>query len=447
MNENDYPRILIFGQPFNLYSGGGITLTNLFKGWPQDKIAVTAIGHVLQKTTTDVCRIYYQLGKGEQRWIFPFNLIQRSFPSGLISFEDQGSNLQPPSRSQPRQIAVERLFFPFVHWIGLFHCLSRISLSPQFKAWLEEYRPEVLYIQVSTREEILFSIKLLDYLKLPAIIHMMDDWPSTISKKGLLRKYWRKKIDREFRQLLDRVDHYLSISNAMSSEYLNRYNKAFEAFHNPIDISKYNHTKIKKINSHETFRVLYIGRIGLANKNSISLFSQAISNYSFGQYSVTLDIFSNNHESRESRKIAGFSNVRICPPVKHEEIPALLRQYDLLLLPLDFTETGLKFAKYSIPTKASEYMISGIPILVFAPEETAISKFCTNYNCAYCLTNQRSEDIINAVKYIVGNDLYRNTISNNAERIAKELFDEDIVRKKFQHLIITSKKAENHVYK
>ena len=78
-----YPRVLIFGQPFNDFSGGGITLTNLFKGWPKSKIAVTFIGHGLFNVTTDVCDTYYQLGKNEHKWIFPFNLIQRKFESGL----------------------------------------------------------------------------------------------------------------------------------------------------------------------------------------------------------------------------------------------------------------------------------------------------------------------------------------------------------------------------
>jgi len=57
-----FPKVLIFGQPFNSYSGGGITLTNLFKGWPKDRIAVTYIGHGLFNATADVCDNYYQLG-------------------------------------------------------------------------------------------------------------------------------------------------------------------------------------------------------------------------------------------------------------------------------------------------------------------------------------------------------------------------------------------------
>jgi hypothetical protein len=37
-----FPKVLIFGQPFNNKHGGGITLSNLFSGWDKDKIAVAA---------------------------------------------------------------------------------------------------------------------------------------------------------------------------------------------------------------------------------------------------------------------------------------------------------------------------------------------------------------------------------------------------------------------
>ena len=93
---NNFPKILIFGQPFNNYSGGGITLTNLFKGWPKDRIAVASTGHVLYKFSTDICDTYYRLGIEEQRWIFPFNLVQRPFPSGLLPVEKRDESTQTP---------------------------------------------------------------------------------------------------------------------------------------------------------------------------------------------------------------------------------------------------------------------------------------------------------------------------------------------------------------
>jgi glycosyltransferase involved in cell wall biosynthesis len=445
MESDSFKRILIIGQPFNNSFGGGITLTSLFKEWPKDKIAVASIGHSMFKVSTEVCDNYYQLGKEEQSWIFPFNILQKSFPSGLLSFNSQEPHGQTSASINIRKTLVESLFFPLLHWFGLFHCLSKITFSQHFLKWLSVYKPEILYLQVTTREEILYSIQLCDYLNIPTAIHIMDDWPSTISKKGLLKNYWRKKIDKEFRQLLDRVDLFFSISEAMSSEYLKRYNREFKAFHHSIDISRYNQINSKAQKSDNSFKILYIGRIGVANKHSIYLFSKTISQFKSDHYDVHLYIFTNDINTRESKPIEKLENVKIFPAVNHNAVPELLPQYDLLLLPLDFTEMGLKYARYSIPTKASEYLASGTPVLVFAPKEMAISKFCTNNDCGFCVTDQSPEKIKDAIKFLINNEDYRLKLSNNAVNLAKELFDENKVRRKFQQLLITNSKMQNHV--
>ena len=127
MTENNYPKILIFGAPFNSFSGGGITLTNLFKGWPKDKIAVSSTGHVLQGVSTDVCDVFYLLGRDEQKWIFPFNLFQKSFPSGLMSFNKKEGLIFENKKFNIRPFLVDKIFYPLLHWFGLFHCLTEIS--------------------------------------------------------------------------------------------------------------------------------------------------------------------------------------------------------------------------------------------------------------------------------------------------------------------------------
>lgn len=71
------PKGLIFGLPFNHKHGSGITLTNLFKGWDKDKIAVAVSGHAMHDVTTEICDTYYQLGKGEFKWSYRFNFILR----------------------------------------------------------------------------------------------------------------------------------------------------------------------------------------------------------------------------------------------------------------------------------------------------------------------------------------------------------------------------------
>jgi glycosyltransferase involved in cell wall biosynthesis len=436
MDNSNYPKIFIFGAPFNSFSGGGITLSNLFKGWPKEKIAVSSTGHVLQDVSTDVCNVFYLLGRDEQRWLFPFNLFQKSFPSGLMKFDKHASSNFVGSKASIRQMLVDKIFYPVIHWIGLFHCLSEISFSQNFKKWLDDFAPDILYLQVSSREDILFALQIYDYLKIPAVIHMMDDWPSTISRNGLLKKYWKRKIDKEFRLLLDRMNLYLSISHAMSAEYRKRYNREFIPFHNPIDISKFIRVKGNKTVNENIFRIVYLGRIGVANKHSIESFANAVSKHKMDSYTVELEIFTPGVNYRESKIIGSLENVKILPPVSHEKVPALLTQYDLLLLPLDFTRQGFKYSQYSIPTKASEYMISGTPIIIFAPGETAISKFCSENECGYCITENSEKSIHEGIDFLITNTEYREKISHKAVELATKLFDANSVRKEFQQLLI-----------
>lgn len=431
----EYPRILIFGQPFNSFSGGGITLTNLFKGWPKDRIAVTYLGHGLITITTDVCDTYYQLGEKEHRWRFPFSLIQKKFPSGLKTFEKGAVSSTGLKKKGPRYFLVNKIFYPALEWLGLFHCVSHIDISENFKKWLADFRPDVLYVQVATRETLLFASDLASYLKVPSAIHNMDDWPSTISQNGLFRNYWKRRIDQEFKSLLERMDLFLSISGAMSEEYLKRYSKVFIPFHNPIDISGFSGMKKRTFGMDDTIRILYLGRIGMANKESLLSFARAVSVKNREDLVVLLDIYTPDIDSPDSARIRNLRNVRILPPVRHDEVASLLTGSDLLLLPLDFNRTGLNYAQYSIPTKASEYMISGTPIIVYAPAETAVSKFCAENNCAFCLNKPGEAEVLQAIDYIIENQDCREKWAGNAAKLAGELFDARLVRDRFQTLL------------
>src|SRR5690606_6715818 len=172
----------------------------------------------------------------------------------------------------------------------------------------------------------------------PSVIHMMDDWPSTISNQGPFKKYWFRIIDHEFRSLLDKTDLHLSISAEMSKEYLNRYGKRFIPFHNSIESSLFNvPAKVQKSETSK-IKILYVGRIGTANRRSLFNFAKNISKVIFPRFDIELNIYTKDFECSDAQRIGKFKNVRINKPVEHNDIPDLLISYDILLLPLDFTK-------------------------------------------------------------------------------------------------------------
>jgi glycosyltransferase involved in cell wall biosynthesis len=436
-DKSSFPRVLIFGQPFNNFSGGGITLTNLFKGWPKEKISVTYLGHGLQNVTTDVCDIYYQLGREEHKWKFPFNLIQKDFPSGLKSFEGKKGTTVGFIQKGLRYKVVTGYFYPFLRWLGLIHTATTISVSERFKEWLSEFKPEILYLQVAALDEILFAREIIDYLNIPSVIHVMDDWPSAISDKGLFRKYWSGRIDREFKSLLDIVNLHLCISDAMSEEYLTRYKKRFIPFHNPIEIERWS-PYIKKDLSidRNNVRILYSGRIGDNGiVGSIIEVASAIDSMNGNESKIKLYIQTPTTNSVILNLLRKHKSVIINDIADYSEIPRIFSDADILLLANDFDPHGIKYLRFSMPTKASEYMISGTPVLLYTPEIAAVSKFFSMNECGHCITKQNREEIINGIHQLVNDEEYRKKLSNSAVRLAMERFNANTVRDDFQRLL------------
>jgi glycosyltransferase involved in cell wall biosynthesis len=117
-------------------------------------------------------------------------------------------------------------------------------------------------------------------------------------------------------------------------------------------------------------------------------------------------------------------------------LPIIFSQADILLIANDFDKHGSDYLKYSMPTKVSEYMISGTPVLIYATSETAISRFFTENECGCCVTEQEPGKLTNAINLMISDEEYRKKLSHNAVRLAKDLFDANKVRKEFQQLLI-----------
>ena len=73
-----YKKILIIGETFSEQGGGPITLSNLFKGWPKEKLFVAALNQKIIKSNFNICENYYCLGKEERKIRFPLSLIKET---------------------------------------------------------------------------------------------------------------------------------------------------------------------------------------------------------------------------------------------------------------------------------------------------------------------------------------------------------------------------------
>jgi glycosyltransferase involved in cell wall biosynthesis len=433
----EMPKVLITGQSFDKRSGGGITLSNLFADWDKDKLAVACTPHLIRDSDSQICDNYYQLGEKEHKWIFPFKYLQKKFPSGKIKFDRNKCEKKVSSsdfnlKSSIRSSIVDKVFLPFLKYTGLIHGLTKIYLSKDFCKWLKDFQPDIIYAQGQDRQRILFALLLENYLKRPLIFHMMDDWPLTISDKGPFKRFWRNKIDRELKILFNRSALLMCISDEMGKAYKTRYSKDFITFHNPIDIQFWKSHQKSNYELNEPPVILYAGKISLGVESSLELIAKAIESVN-KKLDINLRFVLQTKEMPLWMKDYSFVDHRSF--VAYHDLPKVFSSVDFLVLPYDFSERSINYVKYSMPTKAPEYMMSGTPILIFASEVTAIVKYAKKNEWAYVVTENNLDALARALETLILNKRLRQKIAENAKKISENNHSSFLVRNNFKEAI------------
>ena len=433
--KNNFPKVLVFGQHFNSTSGGGITLTNLFKGWPKNRIAsvVSNYKHVVEN---EVCDNIF----GLERWRFPICFLTKSKDKKPGKIEFNQTKFQYINNIREPQAGKLSNFLSFITMrLGILPFIHNNRLTEDFIKWVFEFNPDIIYTQLADVNVAKMVYNLSSILKKPIAIHIMDDWPKTLYREGLFSFYNRWLMKKYFLKLMDKSTVLMGISTAMCIEYKKRYAKDFIPFHNPIELSKWSLHQKNNWSELSDIKILYLGRVGIANSSGISDLVEVLSELKEEGKNISLRIYSPDYCEKLKNRIEININIKISPAIPNSEVPAVLKSSDILFLPLDFDEESINFARYSMPTKASEYMISGTPTLIYAPSGIALTDHAKENKWAYIVCEREKQKLKKAIIDLSINEVLRKKIGESAVLFAKENFDSLKVRDHFrQSLLIAS---------
>jgi glycosyltransferase involved in cell wall biosynthesis len=432
------PKVLILNETFNDHSGGGITLSNLFSGWDKNKIAVVCNSFRLEgNVDTKICKTYYQLGDKDYKYIFPFNIISRKRYSGLVNFDERKTPEAIPDttpvRSSLRHKIVMKYLFPFLEYTGFIDKISSIKLSPEFCNWLNDFNPDIIYAQAHNIPDIKLILLLHAQLKKPLVFHMMDDWPLMVTGSQLLKNKQLKRNDRTFKKLLDQSDQLLSISDGMTDAYKVRYGKDFTPFHNPIDIEFWKKYQRNSYEIDQSPTLLYAGRLGIGIDASLELIAKAIEmvNHDLG-LKMKFVVQAKENPSWS----ASYTCVEHKAFVAYDDLPKVFSGADFLILPYDFSPKSIQFIGYSMPTKATEYMISGTPVIIFSPEQTALVNYAKKHHWAKIVTDNNVIALSKAIASLIQNKTERQLLAQTAIKIAKDNHSLSRVTDEFRNILL-----------
>ncbi len=430
MNVSDFPRVLVVtSNNFNLMTGGGITLTNLFQGWPADRIA-----NLHEDSTPEdhsVCQNFYRLSEEEIRWVWPFSLVQ-SWYDGVSSTIDREPSVADERRtlSEPSKGAI---------WVRLARRAlgdgvpRAAKISKRLGDWLKRFKPEVLYGFLGSLAQIRLVHELTHTLHVPVAIHMMDDWPAVLYRRGLLGPVLRSVVQREFHTVLEKASLRMGICEDMCDEYKMRYGVPFLPFHNALDMDVWLPQAKRDWTAGSPFIVRYVGSIVPdGQREALRDVCNAVVALRTSECSIEMWVHAPREQAAylKDLDVVGGS-LRLEDPPRSESIAHLLSGADLLVLPFNFDERSRQYIRLSMPTKVPAYMACGTPVLVYGPPGIATVRYAERDGWAHVLSTPGIPSLRKTLLWLVKDQAARERLGRRAFILGLERHDAAIIRPAF----------------
>lgn len=423
---NNFPRVL-FVTPvaFNRVSGGGITFSSLFRGWP--KPALATVHNDPEPTLDEVCERYFVLGAGELDFAPPFDHLRRRYRaasavSASVS-EAAAGRIGIASRMKSMALRILGDSFP-----------ERARLTPELERWIADYCPQVLYTILGSNGMMSLIEQIRRRFELPLVVHVMDDWAAANHRRGLLGPWQQRRMRGWVRHFMSVADQCLGISPAMCDAYRKRYGRTFQPFQNTVDLARWSSFSKATLATGSPADLLYVGSIfPNAQLESLVDCCHAVTKLNAEGVAATLTIATpSDHGARYRARLAIDPAVRIEPPIEDDE--AFFRRIaaaDALLLPVNFDQESMRFIRYSMPTKVPAYLAVGTPVLAYGPAATAQIAYALKAGWAEVVDRRDLRDLVEGLRRVIIDRELRVRLSAGARATAGRNHDAARIRAAF----------------
>lgn len=409
------PRVLfVTAHAFNRCTGGGVTFSNLFQGWPKDSLATVHCD--VTPVATDVCERYFKLSADELRPWGPLHYLRSRAQDATTG---GGGATDAPGPAEQALRGAKRLVLGD-------YSPETARLSPALERWIDEFRPQVLYTILGSNGMMELIDQIRGRFELPLVVHFMDDWPSAVYQGGLASPFQRRRMWRHLRRLVGAASVRMGISPAMCAAFAAQFGTPFEAFHNGIDIDRLAKLAAGTRRASAAPTIAYSGAIlPFAQLDSLAAVGAAVAALRRAGHDLRFAISCPPAQAELYRpRLASDPGITVTAgDADWESYYRRLCAADVLVLPVNFDAGSIAFIRYSMPTKVAEYLASGVPILVYGPRGVAQVDEAARFGWAHVVSTPEPQALAHGIAALTGDRTLRERLVAAARRHAAERFD------------------------
>ncbi len=412
-----YPKVLIINnEPFHSGSATGLTMSSLFFGWPSDRLALICPRPLPQHlTVTD--RIY---SLSQNDFMVPKGF--RFLHNALMVFSDYlgTKNLTLFGKICNNFL---RMFYIFPY-----------KIDGSLSDWIEDFQPDLIYTMLCDLDIMLLCLQLSRKYNLPITPHFMDDWVASVFFVNPVRSFLSIYSHFLLKQVLKRSRHPMVICDAMSHEYVRRFQIDFAPFMRCIEDTEIaNGSDACNVNP---VRFIYIGGLHLDRWRSLQDIGIAMQCLNARGVPVQVEIYVHPIDlKRYGARLNLPLSMKVIGSLPSHSVIEMQRNADVLMHVESFASVNVKFTRYSISAKIPEYLAAGKPILAYGPSNIASIDFLRTNGCASVVSQRSTEALADAIAKLADSFKYRQQLGMKALKLAKSRFAASVERDRFrEHL-------------
>ena len=206
------------------------------------------------------------------------------------------------------------------------------------------------------------------------------------------------------------------VTNEGTRDYLKkRYGtkKKIEVVYNTTFPGQYE--KLRKVARSDACRkIVFTGKIYWPQKQAIQ---NVLRNFStIDDSNIIFVIYSPDVDEKVKSEFSSDKRIQF-KVAKQKQMPKIQSDADLLLLPFSFKTRGPDIIKTASPSKLTDYLISGSPILIYAPEYSFICKYAKKYQFAHVVSSEDANCLKIGIRKILTNNNYSHSLTKKAKRL------------------------------
>ena len=436
--SDSFPRALvILNNPFNRQEAGGILLANAFGGWPRSALAQIYGPSAYVRPDHDLCQNYYLLN---------FHELRR--PWLVWALRDR-RRVQPPDgvwqaattpTDAPATGLRARLRQGLLHLLEQWNLQFNVTahLSPKLKAWLDDYRPEVIFATPVELGFVRLAQAVADYTGAPLVLQLYDNWVDHHYLHGPYAWLARPQLESALGQLCRQAAARFVISPEMAAAYQQRFGAEFAVMSGSVATQDWaNPQPVRHEPDPATgYLLAFSGTIFSHNQlDALMMVAEAAAQLTREGLPCRLEIrtpaMSIAHYGERLRALG----VTVAQAAGRKDELALLHRAHLLLIPVNFDEESGRFIKYSLPFKTSAYLATGTPVMVIAPADYPPARHLREHDCGFVHSTPTVSSLAAALRPALTDRLAREHFSQIALRVAHDLHERDQVTADFQQTL------------